>query len=350
MKWQKGWAGAALLVLAFSILGCEKPALQALKRKEPWTPKQAIHLIVAQAPGSSSDVSAHLLARQAEKITGQKILIDNIEGNGGRKGWEALINANPDGYTLGYITMPTFTSLALESDNTFHPETIIPLANHVLATSVVVVRKDSPFQTLDQLAAYAQAHPGELKAATNGERGSNYGALQLFANTAGFTYQPLHLDNTPKQLEALHYGVVDFTSVKYSDIVTMINTQEAYFRVLGVFAEKRLKQLPEVPTLAEFGYYGNWYGSARAIVAPKGTPGIIVGYYENAFRLTMLDNKTIREHEGSGLRLRYLNNRDLAELIRSQLTFSRDVLAPLYGTRVPTNSRPAQGEKALQKQ
>lgn len=319
-----------LCLFVFCIAGCSLPEMHPLKQRELWTPKQDIHLIIVHAPGSSSDVSARLLAREAEKVIGKKIIVENIVGDEGRKGWTALANAKPDGYTLGYITMPTYTTLALEKDSPFSAENILPIANHVLDTSVVVVRKDSRFQTLQQLAEYAEAHPKELKASTNGDRASNYGALQLLASTAGFTYTPIHLQNTPKQLEALHYGGVDFTCVKYSDIVTMINTEDAYFKVLGVFAEKRLKQLPEVPTLAEFGYYGKWYGAARAIVVPDHTPGIIIGFYEKAFRLAMIANKTIREHEGSGLQLYYLNSRNLDTLIKNETAFSRDVLLKLY--------------------
>ena len=99
---------------------------------------------------------------------------------------------------------------------------------------------------------------------------------------------------------------------------------------MGVFSEKRLDNYKDVPTLGELGYYNKWYGSARALVAPKGTPENIIKFYENAFKMTMTDEQTIRDHKNAGLELHYMDSKELGKLIQEQMTFCKDVVSKLY--------------------
>ena len=96
-------------------------------------------------------------------------------------------------------------------------------------------------------------------------------------------------------------------------------------RILGVFDTKRDPSLKNVPTLKELGYYGKWYGSARALVAPAGTPPEIINFYVNAFRRTLTDKANIAAHERAGLSIDFLDNKQLAALIKEQEEFSREV-------------------------
>ena len=101
-------------------------------------------------------------------------------------------------------------------------------------------------------------------------------------------------------------------------------------RILGVFSKERLPEYPDVPTLGELGYYGEWYGSARALVLPKGVSQEIVDFYVNAFRKTMQDPACIEAHAKAGMSLDFKDNKQLAELIAAQEKFCRDTVAKLY--------------------
>ena len=85
-----------------------------------------------------------------------------------------------------------------------------------------------------------------------------------------------------------------------------------------------------MPTLGELGYYKEWYGSARALVLPKGTPQEIVDFYVEAFRKTMQDPACIEAHNKAGMSLDFKDNKQLAELIAAQEIFCRDVVSKLY--------------------
>jgi len=195
---------------------------------------------------------------------------------------------------------------------------------------VVVVRKDAKWKDLKELVADAQANPGQLKASTNGVQASNHTSAQLLAQSAKFEYNAVPYGGTADQLLALRQGEVDFSCAKVADVIKLVNGENAELRVLGVFDEKRDSQLPDVPTLGELGYYNKWYGSARAIVAPKGTPENIIKFYEDAFKKTMEDKDVVEAHKKAGMVLDYKDSKDLGRLIDEQLAFCKDVVSKLY--------------------
>ena len=101
-------------------------------------------------------------------------------------------------------------------------------------------------------------------------------------------------------------------------------------KVLGVFAENRMPSFPDAPTLGELGYYNKWYGSARAIVAPKGTPEDVIKFYEDAFKEAMEDEAYIEAAKKAGVTTLYMNAEDTAKLINQQYTFCTDEVSKLW--------------------
>ncbi len=85
-----------------------------------------------------------------------------------------------------------------------------------------------------------------------------------------------------------------------------------------------------MPTLGELGYYLNWYGPARAIVAPAGTPDDVIEFYVNAFKKTMEDPASIEQHKKAGLAMSFMDNKELGEPIKKQEAFCRDEISQLY--------------------
>jgi tripartite-type tricarboxylate transporter receptor subunit TctC len=330
MKMKKLIAASALCALAIATAACGGKKQAAKSSGGAWKPEKDIHVIVAYKAGSGTDTGARVLCKDAEKIIGKTLIVDNKPGADGKIGWTELAKAKPDGYTIGFINLPTFTTLALQKGSAFTEKSIVPICNHLTETSVVVVKADSKWKTLKDLVADAKANPGKLKASTNGVKASNHTAAQLLAKSAKFEYNAVPYGGTADQLLALRQGEVDFTCAKVADVEPLISGNNPAVRILGVFSEKRLDSLKDVPTLGELGYYNKWYGSARAIVAPKGTPDNVIKYYTDTFKKVMTDEQTIRDHKNSGLSLDYRDNKQLGELIQQQLEFCRDVVSKLY--------------------
>lgn len=300
-----------------------------LAQAASWAPKGDVNVIVAYKAGSGTDSGARLLASEAEKNIGKTLVINNLPGGDGKIGWTQLVNAKPDGQTIGFINLPTFTTLAIRPDSTFSVNDIVPIANHLTETGVVAVRADSPWKTIQDLVAACKEKP-TYRASTNGVEASNHTAAQLLAKSGGFNYKAIPYGGTADQLLALRQGEADFTCAKVADVMPLIKGDKPELRVLGVFAEERLPEMPEVPTLKESGLYDKWYGSARGIVAPKGTPPEIIDFYVDAFRKTLSDPENVAAHKKAGLSVDFMDNKQFAKLIADQEKFCREIVTDLY--------------------
>ena len=120
---------------------------------------------------------------------------------------------------------------------------------------------------------------------------------------------------------------MDFSSAKLADFAAF--TSEV--KVLGVFDTKRLPEYPDVPTLGEAGYYDQWYGSARAIVAPKDTPQEIIDFYAEAFKQTMEDSAYLDAAVKASVTTEYMDPAATAALLDAQYTFCTDTVSSIWG-------------------
>ncbi len=304
-------------------------ALGPISAWAAWAPQGDVTVIVAYKAGSGTDTGARVLASEAEKNIGKTLVINNLPGADGKIGWTQLVNAKPDGQTIGFINLPTFTSLAIQPDSPFKVEDVVPIANHLSETAVVAVKADSPWQTIGDLVKAAK-EKSTYRASTNGVEASNHIGAQLLAQSGGFDYKAIPYGGTADQLLALRQGEVDFTVAKVADVMPLIKGDKPELRLLGVFSEERVKELPDVPTLKENGLYDKWYGSARGIVAPKGTPPEIIDFYVDAFRKTMKEPENIAAHEKAGLSMQFLDNQEYAKLLKEQEEFAQQVNNVLF--------------------
>ncbi len=248
-----------------------------------WAPDGPVTMIVSYKAGNGTDVTARILAKYAEKYVGQTIVIENVDGGSGSLGWSQLAAADPDGMTIGFMNLPNFNSSIVKGLGTYTTTDFAAICNHVTETSLVIVRADETrFEDIDGLVAYAKEN--NTVASTNGAQASNHIGAQAFANSAGFKYTDLPQGNTNDELVSLLGGEADWCVVKAADIAG-----RADVKVLAVFAEERLPEYPDVPTLGEKGFYDKWLGSSRCIVAPAGVSEEVIKFYENAFKQTMED-------------------------------------------------------------
>lgn len=284
-----------------------------------WAPSDNITVIVAYKAGNGTDLTARVLTQFAEEYLGQTVVIENLEGGSGAIGWTALAQAEPDGHTIGFVNLPNFNSSivnAADTGVTYTVDDYTAICNHVTETSCVLVAANSPFNTLEDLIAYAKENPGVLKASTNGNQASNHIGAQMLAVTADFEYTAIPYGGTSDQLLALRQGEVDWSVAKVADFSSF--TSEV--KVLGVYNETRLEEFPDVPTLGELGYYDQWLGSSRVICAPAGVSDEVVAFYEEAFRQIMEDPDYLEA--AASFATDYKNAEETAALIQAQQEFT----------------------------
>jgi tripartite-type tricarboxylate transporter receptor subunit TctC len=240
----------------------------------PW-PNRRIRCLVGFAPGGTADILARKLQQPLSERLGQPIIIENRTGASGINAAIELARTGADGYNFGLVVsthaaLPAISKkLPYDTERDFAPVVFIgsiPL--------VLVVAKNSPFNTLADLLAAAKAKPGSINYAIPGIGLSHHFAGELLKQRAGVNITAIAYRGTAPSLTDVIAGTVEMTFGTLPS--TMGGISAGIIRPLAITSPKRSESLPQVPTVEEFGYpdfdVSEWYG----LMAAAGTAPDIV--------------------------------------------------------------------------
>lgn len=301
MKLTKYLMGAALAVMSAFPAAAEYP-------------EKPIELIVAFAPGGGTDIAARSIARFMEKhLGGATIAVINKPGAGGEIGWTALSQAKPDGYTIGMINPPAFNALAVEGKAKYTMDSFQPIGNIVLDPGILVVGKNSPYNSLKDVIDAAAAAPGAIVVGTSGAAGSSehIGILNL-NRIASVKFTPAFFGSTAPVRQALLGGHIPAATMNLSEALPLIRSGD--IKLLGVMSAKRSDYLPDAPTFAEQGY-DLTVTASRGIAAPAGVPAEAVAKLEAALKAAMADPEYLKAAQEAEIPLAYLDAAEYKALI-----------------------------------
>lgn len=304
------------LTLVLSLAACSQDDSDAAYPSKP------VEIIVAYKAGGGTDVGARVLASEAEKNFGKPLVIINREGSDGELGYTELAQAKPDGYTIGFINLPTFVSLTLERDTKYKIDDVVPILNHVYDAGVIAVQTSSEWNTIEEFVDYAKANPGDLTISNNGTGASNHIGAAHFEHEAGIDVTHVPFGGSTDMLAALRGGHVKATVAKISEVASLVNSGE--LRILASFTEERLENFPDVPTLKEKGY-DILFGSARALVAPKDTPQEIVDYLHDKFKAAIESPEHMEKAANADLPIMYMSPEELGEYIKNEEIYLKEI-------------------------
>ena len=290
-------------------------------------PSKPVEVIVAYAAGGGTDVGARLLLSEAEKVLGQPMVVLNIEGAGGEIGFTELAKANPDGYTIGFINLPTFVSLPMDRETQYAVEDVRPIVNHVFDPGVLVVRADSPWETFEEFIDYAKENPGAIAISNNGAGASNHIGAAHLEYEAGIEVIHAPFDGTTNMLAALRGNHVEATVAKISEVADLVNAGE--LRLLASYTARRIEEFPEVPTLGEFGHE-ILFGSARALVAPAGVPDEIIDHLADVFHQAIVSDEHMAKAREANLPIMYMGPDELRDYMVNEAIYLEEI-KPLIG-------------------
>jgi tripartite-type tricarboxylate transporter receptor subunit TctC len=239
-------------------------------------PARPITAIIPFAGGSASDVVSRIMFDKMSRSMGQPIIVENRPGAGGNIGTADVAKAAPDGYTLlGGGSGPIAANVTLYKHLDYDPlkdfETISPFAGF---TIVVVATSKLPVDTLQDLIAYAKAHPGQLNYGSVGIGSSQHLAGAYFSQLTGVEITHVPYRNIGQYVPDLMAGVVQLGFQWYPNVSAAIEAHGA--KALAVAGVKRLEALPDVPTTKEAGLPDYVVSGWFALLVPKGTTRDIV--------------------------------------------------------------------------
>lgn len=221
--------------------------------------KDVMHIMPWSA-GGGTDTVMRTFMKFAEEPLGVTINTQNVTGAQSGIGALRLMKARPDGYTIGSLTWDSVISVPYyQLVPGYDTEQLSYLGAVTVHPTAIIVRADSPWNTLDDFVAAAKATPGGLKISNVGTGGVWHLPALDFANQAGIDLQHVpYPKGSGPQREALLSGETDAASSSISAAYSAIQSGQA--RVLGVMAEERVPNFPAVPTLKELGYDVVWGG------------------------------------------------------------------------------------------
>ncbi len=238
-------------------------------------PSRAVHVVVSAPPGGGPDLVVRLLADKLQRRWGQPIVIENRPGAGGNLGTGDVAAAEPDGYTLlSAQPAPLTTNVMLYKSLRFDPAALEPIVVMTRLPIVVVVRSDFPASTVGELIAYAKANPGKVTYGSQGIGTSPHliGALLARRTETVLTHVPYH--GTAQVVNDIVAGHLDLLIVQLDAVRELYRAGR--LKMLAVTGDRRLAELPEIPTIAEAGGPDIRADTWNALAAPPRTPKPII--------------------------------------------------------------------------
>jgi tripartite-type tricarboxylate transporter receptor subunit TctC len=243
---------------------------------EPAYPQTAIRIVLGFSPGSAPDVAARILAERFTAAWGKPVVVENMLGAGGNIAADYVAKSAPDGAMLlmaGNAAIVINPSLYAKLP--YDPaHDLVPVAQVTIAPNVLVLNKDVPAGSVQDLVELARRGPAALTFASAGIGTSTHLAGELFQTMAGIKMQHVPYRDSAALLNDLVAGRVTMFFGSIASVLPLV--RDGQLRALAVTSLRRSPAMPDLPTLDELGFSGfdasAWFG----LMAPAGTSARIV--------------------------------------------------------------------------
>jgi tripartite-type tricarboxylate transporter receptor subunit TctC len=249
-------------------------------------PTRPIRIIVPFGAGGSNDITTRALAKVTEKHLGRPIIIENVTGGGGLVGANAIVAAQPEGYTIG-TTVPSMLMAPYLKKATYDASKDFTYIIGVMGFAYgVVVRKDAPWRTFEEFLADARANPGKISYGTPGFGTFQHLTMERIARQQGITWVSVPFRGDPDAINSLLGGNIHAVATTSSWAPYV---ESGDLRLLVTWGAERAKSWPSVPTLKESGV-DIVVTAPYGLAGPKGMDPKVVKVLHDAFRKGMADS------------------------------------------------------------
>ncbi len=296
-------------------------------------PDRPVSVMVSYGAGGATDFQARIVTMVAgnKEYLGQPIVIINKPGAGGRVGWNWFATeAEADGYTLAAYNIPHFIAQSIKGGVKYSADSFEPIANWGADPAVFIVGKDSQFNSMADVVAFAKANPGKLTVSGAGLFvGHHIAALQLEKAAA------IKMQYIPTK----GGGAAAMKAVIANDVMAGINNLSDAFRaresgnikILGVAdLERNEAFLPDVPTMKEQGLdIDNSSVNFRGVMVPKGTPQAIIDKLAAKIPEMFANNRVGSRMKAGGSPIRIMSRQEVQKMWAERQTYLAELLKGL---------------------
>ena len=301
------------LLAAFTTCRSIVPALA-----QSW-PQKPVRVLVGFAAGGNIDNIARLTCQRLSDVFGQQFVVENRVGAMGTIAAEAVVRAQPDGHTLfwaGTGTVSIFPAIGKPPYDTMKdlaPVGLIGTGPHVL-----IVNPKVPVKTVQEFVAYVKAQPQKLPYGGGGGPGSVSNLLMaLFLKRAGVEMTPVSYRGTSQAIVDVMAGHIPTMFIPLPEALPQ--AEAGKIRIVAISDDKRSKEVPDVPTIAESGYPGYRGVSWNGLMAPAGTPREIINRIAAEFARAAKDPQFVSQLTAQGITPLGLNPEEFTKFLQEDM-------------------------------
>ncbi|KMO43122.1 MFS transporter [Methylobacterium variabile] len=278
-----------------SLLGAAAlvPLGSRVPRAQQGYPTRPIRWVVGYPPGGTTDVLARLIAEPLSRRLGQQVYIENRPGAGNNIGTDAVVKADPDGYTILLVNPANGINTTLYKKLNFDfVRDIAPVAGITRSPNIMEVTPSLPVKTVAEFISYCKANPGKVNMASSGLGTSVHMSGELFKKMTGVDMVHVPYRGAGPALTDMLSGQAH---VLFDNLPSSIeHVRSGGLRALAVTTAERSPALPDVPTVAETvpGYEASaWFG----VGAPKRTPPELIARLNREINDVLSDPETAKK-------------------------------------------------------
>lgn len=285
-------------------------------------PSREIELMIPWSVGGATDTVFRTFITVLPKYLKVPVIIVNRPGGGAVPGYAEAMKKKPDGYyILAWITASiTKTHMSVTP---YDYQTFDPIINVVSAPCWILVPKDSPFRTLNDLVEAARKKPGYVNLGNAGAGGGTHMIALAFEKAAGIKLNHVPYKGGGPAIVGAVGAHVDAVNVSPPEGIPQLEAGE--LRCLAIFSKQRLNEFPDYPTAIEQGVdftLSQW----RGLAAPKGTDPAKIKVIHDAFKATMEDPDFLKLAGRAGILLEYKGTEEFTKWVEEQDEFYKDLI------------------------
>jgi len=310
-------------------LGAAAMAVASLCVSAPsWAkyPDRPIRIVVAYPPGGTGDLVARVVADGLKSRLGTTVVVENQSGASGSIATAAVARAKPDGYTILLAGNALFAILPHVRKVAYDPvKDFTPIANISEAMRVLAVHPTVPVKTLAEFIAYAKQNPGKLNFGSAGIGSTLHVMTESFRNAVGIDAVHVPFRGSSPATQALLAGNIQFLI----DTGAIPHVEQGALRGLAAVNDKRLPNLPDLPTLAELGYPNVRTSGWQALIGPANLPPEVVEVLNKNIAALYKDPAFLARLAKIGVRPRYRDSAELSKDLKEDYDYFGTVLQNL---------------------
>jgi tripartite-type tricarboxylate transporter receptor subunit TctC len=284
-------------------------------------------MIVPFPPGGLADLVARPVAEAMSRDLGQAVVIENKAGAGGGIGMGLAAKAKPDGYTvlmaLSSLTVIPEADTLLGRPPMFALGDLRPIARFTADPTVLAVRADAPWKTVQQFVEDAKKRPGAINYGSSGNYGTMHVPMEILSQNAGVKMTHVPFTGAGPAVVALLGGQID--AVSSGPATVLQHVRAGKIRVLAHWGSAPLGAMPDAPSLKDAGYnaeYAQWSG----LFIPKDTPEPVAQRLRAAAKFAAQDSKVREVILNAGSPVLYQDATDFEKYVQTDARRMADVV------------------------